>query len=364
MLAHTSSGTDLDAGGYSFDGILICRAIDKASRSPLLSEQHVSKSSWDISPGPESTQTPMTPISSSSQNSAPPRKVRKAVLPAAGLGTRFLPATKAQPKEMLTVVDKPQIQYVAEECVASGIEHIIIVTGRGKQAIEDHFDSAPMLETFLENKGKNDQVEMVREISNMVQVSYTRQKEPLGLGHAVLVARDLVGDEPFAVLLGDVLIPGENPATKQLIAAYQATGVGAIAVEEVPRDRTHLYGIVSGEPAPQPPFGNRLMRIKDLVEKPKPEVAPSNLAITGRYVLPPAIFDCLARTRPGAGNEIQLTDGLRLLAQEQGLWAYIYEGISYDAGDKLGFLKATVEIALQHKELGSDFRAYLKSLKL
>ena len=300
----------------------------------------------------------------SSHNSAPLRKVRKAVLPAAGLGTRFLPATKAQPKEMLTVVDKPQIQYVAEECVASGIEHIIIVTGRGKQSIEDHFDSSPMLESFLESKGKSDQAEMMREISNMVQVSYTRQKEPLGLGHAVLVARDLVGDEPFAVLLGDVLIPGENPATKQLIGVYEATGVGAIAVEEVPRDRTHLYGIVSGEPAPQPPFGNRLLRIKDLVEKPKPELAPSNLAITGRYVLPPAIFDCLARTKPGAGGEIQLTDGLRLLAQEQGLWAYIYEGISYDAGDKLGFLKATVEIALQNKELGSDFRAYLKTLKL
>jgi UTP--glucose-1-phosphate uridylyltransferase len=307
----------------------------------------------------------MTPnFPPSSHNSAPPRRVRKAVLPAAGLGTRFLPATKAQPKEMLTVVDKPQIQYVAEECVASGIEHIIIVTGRGKQSIEDHFDSAPILESFLEGKGKTEQVEMVREISNMVQVSYTRQKEPLGLGHAVLVARDLVGDEPFAVLLGDVLIPGENPATKQLIDVWNATGVGAIAVEEVPRDRTHLYGIVEGEPAPQPPFGNRLLRIKDLVEKPKPEVAPSNLAITGRYVLPPTIFDCLARTKPGAGNEIQLTDGLRLLAQEQGLWAYIYEGISYDAGDKLGFLKATVEIALQNKELGSDFRAYLKTLKL
>jgi UTP--glucose-1-phosphate uridylyltransferase len=198
----------------------------------------------------------------------------------------------------------------------------------------------------------------------MVQVSYTRQKEPLGLGHAVLVARDLVGDEPFAVLLGDVLIPGENPATKQLIEVYEATGVGAIAVEEVPRDRTHLYGIVAGEPAPQPPFGARLLRIRDLVEKPKPENAPSNLAITGRYVLPPSVFDCLERTKPGAGGEIQLTDALRLLSQEQGLWAYIYEGVSYDAGDKLGFLKATVELALQNQELGSDFRAYLKTLKL
>lgn len=292
------------------------------------------------------------------------RKVRKAVLPAAGLGTRFLPATKAQPKEMLSVVDKPQIQYVAEECVASGIEHIIIVTGKGKNSIEDHFDNAPLLERYLEERGRKDQADMIRRISDMVQVSYTRQKEPLGLGHAVLVARDLVGDEPFAVLLSDVLIPGENPATKQLIEVYAATGVGAIAVEEVPRDKTHLYGIVAGEPAPQPPFGERLLRIHGLVEKPKPDTAPSNLAITGRYVLPPAIFDCLERTKPGAGNEIQLTDALRILAKEQGLWAYIYEGISYDAGDKLGFLKATVEIALQNPELGEPFRNYLKTLKL
>jgi UTP--glucose-1-phosphate uridylyltransferase len=302
--------------------------------------------------------------STPSQNLVPTRRVRKAVLPAAGLGTRFLPATKAQPKEMLTVVDKPQIQYVAEECVASGIEHIIIVTGKGKNSIEDHFDSSPILESFLESKGKMEQAEMVRDIGNMLQVSYTRQKEPLGLGHAVLVARDLVGDEPFAVLLGDVLIPGPNPATRQLIDVYEATGVGAIAVEEVPRDRTHLYGIVAAEPAPLGPFGARLLRIHDLVEKPKPEAAPSNLAITGRYVLPPAIFDCLARTKPGSGGEIQLTDGLRLLAQEQGLWAYIYEGVSYDAGDKLGFLKATVEIALENRELGADFRSYLKTLKL
>src|SRR6266705_1344654 len=283
------------------------------------------------------------------------QKVRKAVLPAAGLGTRFLPATKAQPKEMLAVVDKPQIQYVAEECVASGIEHIIIVTGKGKNSIEDHFDSAPALERFLEEKGKKDQAEMVRKISNMLQFSYTRQKEPLGLGHAVLVARDLHGD---------VLIPGPNPATKQLINVYESTGVGAIAVEEVPKDKTHLYGIVHGEPAPQAPFGERLLRIRDLVEKPKPENAPSNLGITGRYVLPPAIFDCLARTKPGAGNEIQLTDALRLLAREHGLWAYIYDGISYDAGDKLGFLKATVELALQNPEFGAAFRGYLKTLKL
>jgi len=292
------------------------------------------------------------------------QKVRKAVLPAAGLGTRFLPATKAQPKEMLTVVDKPQIQYVAEECVASGIEHIIIVTGKGKNSIEDHFDSAPLLEHYLEEKGRHAQAELVRRISSMVQVSYTRQKEPLGLGHAVLVAKDLVGDEPFAVLLGDVLIPGKNPATKQLIDVYEATGTGAIAVEEVPREKTHLYGIVDGEPAPIAPFGERLLRIRDLVEKPAAENAPSNLAITGRYVLPPAIFDCLERTKPGAGGEIQLTDALRLLAKEQGLWAYIYEGISYDAGDKLGFLRATVELALLNDEFGPAFRDYLKTLKL
>src|SRR5271169_1652254 len=299
-----------------------------------------------------------------SSPNAPIHRVRKAVLPAAGLGTRFLPATKAQPKEMLPVVDKPQIQYVVEECVASGIQHVIIVTGKGKNSIEDHFDNSPLLERFLFEKGKTELAEMVQRISNMVQVSYTRQKEPLGLGHAVLVAKDLVGDEPFAVLLGDVLIPGPNPATKQLIDVYEATGTGAIAVEEVPRDKTHLYGIVAGEPAPLPPFGERLLRIRDLVEKPKAQEAPSNLAITGRYVLPSAIFECLERTQPGAGGEIQLTDALRLLAKEQGLLALIYEGLSYDAGDKLGFLRATVELALVNKELGHDFREYLKNLKL
>jgi len=306
----------------------------------------------------------MTSPFGSSGNSASIKKVRKAVLPAAGLGTRFLPATKAQPKEMLNVVDKPQIQYVVEECVSSGIEHIIIVTGKGKNSIEDHFDYNPALERFLEEKGKTAQAEMVRRISDMVQVSYTRQKEPLGLGHAVLVAKDLVGDEPFAVLLSDVLIPGENPATKQLVQVYEATGIGAIAVEEVPHEKTHFYGIVAGEAAPIAPFGERLLRIRELVEKPKPADAPSNLAITGRYVLPPAIFECLERTEPGAGGEIQLTDAMKILAKEQGLWAYIYDGISYDAGDKLGFLIATVEIALQNKELGEPFRNYLKHLKL
>ena len=292
------------------------------------------------------------------------KRVRKAVLPAAGLGTRFLPATKAQPKEMLPVVDKPLIQYVVEECVASGIENIIIVTGKGKNAIEDHFDSAPELERFLEQRGKVKQAEMVRQISNMVHFSYTRQKEPLGLGHAVLAARELVGDEPFAVLLGDVIMPGPHPATRQLIDIYEETGLGAITVEEVPREKTSLYGIVDAEPAPRPPWGKRLLRIRNLVEKPKPEEAPSNLGITGRYVLPPRVFDYLERTQPGSGGEIQLTDALRMLVQEHGLLAHIYEGRSYDAGDKLGFLKATVEMALENPEFGETFRAYLQSLKL
>ncbi len=292
------------------------------------------------------------------------RRVRKAVLPAAGLGTRFLPATKAQPKEMLPVVDKPLIQYVVEECLASGIENIIIVTGRGKNAIEDHFDNSPELERFLEIKGKTEQLEMVRSISNMVHFSYTRQKEPLGLGHAVLTARELVGDEPFAVLLGDVIIPGPSPATLQCVEVYEQTGIGTIAVEPVPMERTHLYGIIDAQPAEESKWGKRLLRIRDLVEKPRPANAPSNLAVTGRYVLPPEIFECLERTPPGSGGEIQLTDALRLLAQEQGLNALEYVGQSYDAGDKLGFLKATVEIALQNGEFGEEFRSYLRGLKL
>jgi UTP--glucose-1-phosphate uridylyltransferase len=292
------------------------------------------------------------------------KRVRKAVLPAAGLGTRFLPATKAQPKEMLPVVDKPLIQYVVEECVASGIDNIIVVTGRGKNAIEDHFDSSPELESFLEEKGKSDLAKLVRDIGNMVHFSYTRQKEPLGLGHAVLVAKELVGNEPFAVLLGDVIIPGPNPATKQLIDVYESTGKGAIAVEEVPREKTSLYGIVDVEQKNGAGENKRILKIRDLVEKPSPEEAPSTLAVTGRYLLPPEIFDCLERTKPGRGGEIQLTDALRLLAQESGLLAYVYEGKSYDAGDKLGFLKATVEIGLENHEFGQDFREYLRTLKL
>lgn len=293
-----------------------------------------------------------------------PKRVRKAVLPAAGLGTRFLPATKAQPKEMLPVVDKPLIQYVVEECVASGIDNIIIVTGRGKNAIEDHFDSSPELESFLQEKGKADLAKLVREIGSMVTFSYTRQKEPLGLGHAVLVAKELVGNEPFAVLLGDVIIPGRNPATKQLIDVYQSTGTGAIAVEEVPREKTGLYGIVDVAQENGARGKSRTMKIRDLVEKPSPAEAPSTLGVTGRYLLPPEIFDCLERTKPGRGGEIQLTDALRLLAQENGLLAYVYEGKSYDAGDKLGFLKATVEIGLENQDFGKDFREYLRTLKL
>jgi UTP--glucose-1-phosphate uridylyltransferase len=293
-----------------------------------------------------------------------PRKVRKAVLPAAGLGTRFLPATKAQPKEMLPVVDKPLIQYAVEECLASGIEHVIIVTGRRKNAIEDHFDSAPELERFLEEHGKPQQAEMVRQISGGITFSYTRQSEALGLGHAVLIARDLVGDEPFAVLLGDVIHHGTKPATKALIDVYEKTGKGALIVEKVPRERAHLYGIVDGEAAPNEGFGKNLFRINGLVEKPKMEEAPSDMAVTGRYVLPPSIFDYLEKVTPGSGGEIQLTDALKMLAKEDGLWAYLYEGATYDAGDKLGFLKATVEMALKNPSFGKQFREYLKNLSL
>lgn len=293
----------------------------------------------------------------------PVMRVRKAVLPVAGLGTRFLPATKAMPKEMITVVDKPLIQYAVEECIASGIENVIFVTGRRKNAIEDHFDSHPELERFLEDRGKPHQAEMVREISGGLKFSYTRQSEALGLGHAVLTARELVGDEPFAVLLGDVIMDGP-PATRQLIDVYEALGAAAISVEEVPRHKLHFYGVIDAQPAKKTRWGERLLRVKDLVEKPKPEEAPSNLGVTGRYVLPAKIFEYLEQTKPGAGGEIQLTDGLRMLAGNEGLYAQIYEGKTHDAGDKLGFLKATVDIALRNPQFGDDFRAYLRSLKL
>jgi UTP--glucose-1-phosphate uridylyltransferase len=292
------------------------------------------------------------------------RKVRKAVLPVAGLGTRFLPATKAIPKEMLPVVDKPLIQYAVEECMASGIEHIIFVTGRRKSAIEDHFDRAPELEQFLEERGKPELAKLVRDISGDLQVSYTRQSEALGLGHAVLCAADLVGDEPFAVLLGDVIMHGTIPATKELADIYEATGAGAIHVEKVPRERLHFYGIIDGTVEEKSTWGQRLLRVKDLVEKPTAEKAPSNLGVTGRYVLPAGIFDYLRDTKPGAGGEIQLTDGLRKLAEANQLFACIYEGKTYDAGDKLGFLQATVELGLKDPKLGKGFRTYLQGLKL
>lgn len=297
------------------------------------------------------------------------RRVRKAVLPAAGLGTRFLPATKAVPKEMLALVDKPLIQFAVEECVASGITHVIVVTGRGKSAIEDHFDFAPELERFLTDRGKTDLADQVHALGGMVEVSYIRQREPLGLGHAVLTARELVGNEPFVVLLGDVIIQSERPATLQLIDVYGATGQAAIAVEPVPLEQTHLYGVIkpAANPSTTPPMpskiAERLVAIDDLVEKPKREEAPSNLIVTGRYLLPPEIFGYLERTPPDRGGEIQLTDGMRLLAKEKGLWAYRYEGVCYDAGDKLGFLKATVEFGLRNPDLGPAFRAYLKSLR-
>ena len=292
------------------------------------------------------------------------KKVRKAVLPVAGLGTRFLPATKAIPKEMLPVVDKPLIQYAVEECIASGIEHIIFVTGRRKSAIEDHFDRAPELEQFLEERGKAESAKIVRDISNGLQISYTRQSEALGLGHAVLCAAELVGDEPFAVLLGDVIMHGSVPATRELMDIYDATGAGAIHVEKVPRERVHFYGIVDGTVEKNSRWGERLLRVKGLVEKPSAERAPSNLGVTGRYVLPPQIFDYLRDTKPGTGGEIQLTDGLVRLAEANELFACIYEGKTYDAGDKLGFLEATVELGLKDPKLGPDFRAYLKALKL
>ena len=292
------------------------------------------------------------------------KRVRKAVLPVAGLGTRFLPATKAQPKEMLPVVDKPLIQYAVEECIASGIESIIFVTGRRKNAIEDHFDSAPELERFLEEKGKPHQAEMVREISGGLHFSYTRQSEAQGLGHAVFCARELVGDEPFAVLLGDVIMDGTVPATRSLMEVWDATGQGAIAVEEVEHARLHLYGIIAASPGNQPRWGDRLLRVNDLVEKPHADKAPSNLGVTGRYVLPPEVFDYLEKLEAGAGGEIQLTDALKELAHGPGLWAHVYEGKTHDAGDKLGFLKATVEFALKNPKLGPDFREYLRGLKL
>ena len=292
------------------------------------------------------------------------KKVRKAVLPVAGLGTRFLPATKAIPKEMLTVVDKPLIQYAVEECLASGIEQVIFVNGRHKNAIEDHFDFAPELESFLVARGKPELARLAHDIGKGLQFSSTRQSEALGLGHAVLCAAELVGDEPFAVLLGDVIMEGAVPATRELIEIYEATGAGAIHVERVPRERVHLYGIIDATPEKDSRWGDKVLRVKNLVEKPSAEKAPSNLGVTGRYVLPPEIFGHLTKTKPGKGGEIQLTDGLCRLAEDNKLLACIYDGKTLDAGDKQGFLQATVELGLKNPELGKAFREYLRGLKL
>jgi len=292
------------------------------------------------------------------------RKVRKAVVPVAGLGTRFLPATKAIPKEMLTIVDKPLIQYAVEECVASGIDHVIFVTGRGKEAIENHFDHAPELEAMLASRGKAALAKQVHEIGAGVQFSYTRQSEALGLGHAVLCAAELVGDEPFAVLLPDVIMDGSGPATKELIEIYEANRLGVIHLERVPRERVHLYGIIDPAPEKNPQWGEKVLRIRNLVEKPTAEKAPSDLGITGRYLLPPEIFGYLKNTKPGAGGEIQLTDGLCRLADAGKLLGCVYDGKVQDAGDKLGFLCANVDLGLRDPKLGQSFRAYLQSLKL
>ena len=289
-------------------------------------------------------------------------QIAKAVFPAAGLGTRFLPATKAQPKEMLPLVDKPLIQYVIEEAVGSGIRNITIVTGRGKNAIEDHFDVSYELERVLEERGKEDQLKEVRQISNMISVSYVRQKEALGLGHAISVARDNVGNEPFAVMLGDDIIDSEVPCMKQMMDLFEKLQASIIATCEVPRSEISNYGVIRGFPVEG--FNGRVYRVQDVVEKPPTGEAPSNLAIIGRYILTPEIFAVLEKTRTGRSNEIQLTDGIRLLLEQQPVYAYMFEGTRYDAGDKLGFLKATVEFALKRTDLGGDFREYLKTLKL
>ena len=293
-----------------------------------------------------------------------PAKVRKAVFPAAGLGTRFLPATKAQPKEMLPIVDKPIIQYGVEEALQSGIQNIIIVTGRGKTAIEDHFDVSFELEHLLESRGKKELLNIVRGISDMINVSYVRQKEALGLGHAVLRASELVGEEPFAVVLADDVIDAETPCLRQLLDIYSFFAAPVIAVMEVEPENISAYGAIDAEPIAHNGSTDRVFRVRDLVEKPKQSEAPSNLAIIGRYVLTPEIFDSLQAIDPGSGGEIQLTDALRHLLRNRPIYAYRFEGTRYDAGDKLGFLKATVEYALQRHDIRGPFREYLKGLKL
>jgi UTP--glucose-1-phosphate uridylyltransferase len=293
-----------------------------------------------------------------------PNKVRKAVFPAAGLGTRFLPATKAQPKEMLPIVDKPIIQYGVEEAIHSGIQDIIIVTGRGKSAIEDHFDVSFELENLLETRGKKDLLAIVRSISDLFNIAYVRQKEALGLGHAVLRAQALVGDEPFAVVLADDVIDAEIPCLRQLMDIYEFFAAPVLAVMQVPPENISAYGVVDAEPVVHNGSKDRLFRIRDLVEKPSQSDAPSNLAIIGRYVMTAEIFDAISAIEPGSGAEIQLTDALKYQLRSRPIYAYRFEGTRYDAGDKLGFLKATVEFALRRHDLGGPFREYLRTLEL
>ena len=291
-------------------------------------------------------------------------RVRKAVFPAAGLGTRFLPATKAQPKEMLPLVDKPIIQYGVEEALASGCDQIIIITGRGKTAIEDHFDVSYELEKMLEERGKTELLSIVRQISDMIHVAYVRQKEAMGLGHAVLMARELVGNEPFAVLLADDVIDAEKPCLKQMMEVFEESQCSIIATQEVNGPAISSYGVLDAQRI-EGKFQDRAFDVRNLVEKPRQEDAPSNLAIIGRYILTPTIFETLERTPLGAGGELQLTDGLRgLLSGGEKIYGYTFEGKRHDAGDKLGFLKATVEFALKRADLGPAFAEYLRTLKV
>ena len=288
-----------------------------------------------------------------------PKQVRKAVFPAAGLGTRFLPATKASPKEMLPLVDKPLIQYGVEEAVASGIESVIIVTGRGKSAIEDHFDISFELEALLRERGKHDDHRLVRGITDMVRISYVRQREALGLGHAILQARDMVGDEPFAVVLSDDIIDSKTPALRQLLDVYEKYDAPVVAIMEVEGEAISRFGVIDGEE-----IEDGIYRIKDMVEKPVPADAPSNLAIIGRYILTPDIFAEIEGTKAGAIGEIQITDAMRALLKKRDFYAVRFEGTRYDAGDKLGFLIATVDYGLKHDDLAPGFREYLRGLKL
>lgn len=286
-------------------------------------------------------------------------KVRKAIIPAAGLGTRFLPATKAQPKEMLPIVDKPTIQYIVEEAIASGIEDIIIVSGRGKRAIEDHFDKSYELEEALLRKNKLDRLQQIQDISNMANIHYIRQKEPKGLGHAISCASRFVGDEPFAVLLGDDIVKSDKPCLKQMLDVFSRYHSSVLGVQQVDQAEVSKYGIVSPKGAV---MDEGVMNVDDLIEKPSSDAAPSNYAIMGRYVLRPEIFDILAELPPGAGDEIQLTDAIKQLNNDQAVLAYSFSGARYDVGDKVGFIRATLDFALQREDLKEDVMQYLQEV--